>query len=318
MTGTSIFDRCFRRGPAGLNRVGVRIGVAAAVAAGGIGAPSTAGERVRRCGPCEQYAAVSAGAGQQPERDRERPDKRRQGDPDKDARRGRPGGEGYPGPTVPYDFTWGYGKGHGDARAPRPNEWQETQVFMRQYAPRRQGAVEQMPEGEAKESLKRFVFARYRGLQSLQRRDPTSYEQRLAQLRVEDQIFGIVSDWGGPNDEAGLTTLREALRTQVAQLVELDLRERQRRVESLKRELAEQTELLARDEQQRDSLVDKRVARFADWAGRWAARRKQGAGDKGNSSSGQRPTPEAPRTDREATGPADPAKRPGHPAKRAD
>ena len=310
MTGTSTFDRCFARGPAGLNRVGVRIGIAAAVAGGGMGAPlAAAGERVHRCGPCEQYVAVSAGAGQQPERAREQSDKRREGDSDKDGRRGRSGGEGRPSQTVPYDFNWGYGKGHGDARAPRPNEWQETQVFMRRYAPRRQGAVEQMPEGEAKESLKRFVFARYRGLQSLQRRDPTSYEQRLAQLRVEDQIFGIVSDWGGPNDEAGLRTLREALRTQVAQLVELDLQERQRRVESLRRELAEQTESLARDEKQRDSLVDKRVSRFADWAGRWAARRKQGEGDKRDSSSGRRPAPEAPRPNGDATDSGGPGKK---------
>jgi hypothetical protein len=184
-----------------------------------------------------------------------------------------------------YDLARNYGRGAGrtDQRTPRAHEWDETQAFMERFAPRRHAALEQMPEGESKEQMKRFWFARYRSLQALQRRDATAYEQRLSQLRVEDQIFGIVSDWSSTADPNG-EQLRETLRGQVSQLVDLDLLERQRRVEWLKRELADQSEQLDRAQKQRDTLVEQRVSRFADWAGRWAARRrgeaeKRGAGE---------------------------------------
>jgi hypothetical protein len=174
-----------------------------------------------------------------------------------------------------FDFGRAYGRGvRPDQRSPRPHEWEETQAFMQRFAPRRFVALEQMPEGESKEQMKRFWFARFRSLQALQKRDVAAYEQRLSQLRVEDQIFGIVSDWSPRADPSG-QQLRENLRGQVTQLVDLDLQERQRRVEWLKRELAEQSEQLDRDLKQRDNLVDQRVTRFADWAGRWARRRAE-------------------------------------------
>jgi hypothetical protein len=168
-------------------------------------------------------------------------------------------------------------------RSPRPQEWAEVQAFMLRHSPRRQAAVDQLPEGDRKESIKKFVFARFRSLQSLQRRDRMGYEQRLAQLRVEDQIFGLVSDWGGAG-EVDKQILRDSLRREVAQLVALDIQERRRRVESLERELAEQKGALERDEQDQDSLVDKRVTRFLEWADRWAAKRaKQAEAEKDQS-----------------------------------
>jgi hypothetical protein len=151
---------------------------------------------------------------------------------------------------------------------------------MQRFASRRYVALEQMPEGESKESMKRFWFARFRSLQALQKRDVSAYEQRLAQLRIEDQIFGIVSDFTANADPGG-QQLRETLRAQVGQLVDLDLQERQRRVEWLKRELADQTERLEKDQKQRDALVEQRVSRFAEWAGRWAARRRGDADKRG-------------------------------------
>jgi hypothetical protein len=267
----------------------------------GLGFSASAG-RPGTCGAREQIAcAMALGAGSRQDgsdvdRDRGRDREKRSGNSsEKDGRRGRESIEGRSGPVAPHDFSLGFGKGHGEARPPRPHEWEETQLFMRQFAPRRQSALDQMPEGEPKESVKKFMFARYRGLQSLQRRDPAAYEQRLAQLRVEDQVFGIVSDWGKAAGEADHQQLREALRTQVAQLVDLDLQERQRRVEALKRELADQSAQLERDEKQRDALIEKRVSRFAEWAGRWAVRRKQGEAEKQVATpEGRRPKEESP------------------------
>ena len=190
--------------------------------------------------------------------------------------RGGPSAGSFGGSPFDFGFGYGHGQSRGDLRAPRPREWEETQAFMSRYAPRRQAALDQMPEGEKKEGMKKFVFARFRGLQSLQRRDPAAYEQRLGQLTIEDQIFGLVSDWTGAG-EAAKGQLLEALRNPVSRLVDLDLQERQRRIDWLRRELADQTEALERDQKDRDNIVSRRVQRFADWAGRWAERRKQGS-----------------------------------------
>lgn len=279
MTGTSS-----SKYPSARRRVTAAVAAAlAGVVAGGAAprtAPSAAASE-RCCGRGEQALAGAAthsreqSARDEKKHERQGDDKRddgRRGDKN-DGRRGD--GYGRSDRGGPYEFGW-YGKGGvGDMRPPRPQEWEETQSFMRQFAPRRHAAVDQMPDGPAKESVKKFLFARYRSLRAVQRRDPVGFEQRLAQLRVEDQIFGILSDWTGSDKEAARRQLRDTLRTQVAQLVDLDLQERQRRVEWLKRELAEETQELDNDIRQRDALVERRVSRFTEWADRWAARRKE-------------------------------------------
>lgn len=226
--------------------------------------PGSEGRRPR-CGEATATDATGRNTGDEN-------DQGQDGDAGNERSRRKYGGDR--GSRSPYDLNWTYGRSHGDTRSPRGQEWEETQAFMQRFAPRRQGALEQMPEGATKESIKRFLFARFRSFQSLQRRDPAGYQQRLTQMQVEDDIFGLVSNWGGAS-EADIDRLRDALRVRVRRLVDLDLNERQRRVESLKIELAEQAELLEKDREHRDSLVERRVSRFADWAGKWAARRKE-------------------------------------------
>lgn len=283
---TSLFSnditRRGRRFLAGGARVRAGLVVAAALVAGSsvVAAERRADEPASR----DEHSKDRRGDGNGREGGRD--EDRGNGDRGGDRKRGRSGGDGRPGAAGPYnyDFTWGNvrDKGYGDTRTPRAQEWTETQMFMRTYAPRRQSAIDQMQEGETKESVKRFMFARHRSLQSLQRRDPAGFERRLAQLRVEDQIFGIVSDWTGSDDAARRDQLKDTLRTQVGQLVDLELQERHRRVEGLRRELAEQSELLGREQTQRESLVEKRVSRFAEWAGRWASRRKENEAESKN------------------------------------
>ena len=145
MTGSSTY-----------NRSPAPVVVAAALSAA-LGLTSAAPARHDRCDRAEQVACattVLTGARRQDDdrdggRGRDR-DKRSGNSSDKDGRRGRENTEGRPGPAAPYDFSWGFGKGQGDSRAPRPHEWEETQSFMRQYAPRRQAALDQMPECESK------------------------------------------------------------------------------------------------------------------------------------------------------------------------
>ena len=198
----------------------------------------------------------------------------------RDARRDPEGRRARPGAMPPFDFGWGaYRGGNADLRRPREQEWAETQLFMNRYSPRRTAALEDLPEGDRKEGLRRYVFARYRTLMNLQKRDRATYEQRVAQLGVEDEIYGLVSD--AVADPAAREGLRDKLRAQVNRLIELDLEGRRRRVEWLKRELAEESEKLEQDQKSVDAQVDKRVSNYAQWADRWAARKaKKGAAER--------------------------------------
>ena len=157
-------------------------------------------------------------------------------------------------------------------RAGPPIEWSEVSSFMARYAPWGTREVNQMPEGDWKDRIKGSLTQRYRALRLLETRDPESYEQRLAQLGIEDEALRLVSTLGTA-DEAQREAIREDLRTRASRLVELDLQERQRRVQRLEDELKKQKEALDRDTAGRDSLVDKRVKGFLDWGKRWAANR---------------------------------------------
>jgi hypothetical protein len=252
------------------SRQPLAVAAAAALALAGLSvpAPSAMAERPQQ-GSADQFACATAAGAQRPGGRDDKDDERR----DNDGRRGRGGG------MTPFDFGWGYGRNHADLRAPRAHEWAEVQFFMNRHSPRRQAALDELPDDEKKESLKRFVFARFRSLQALQKRDRTGYEQRLMQLAVEDQIYGLVSDWAAAPD-ADPNRLRDALQSEVSRLVELDLQERRRRIEWLKKELEEESEKVQRDEKDRDAQVERRVSRYADWAEKWAARRARKDKDK--------------------------------------
>lgn len=258
-------DRVSRRGVAGAFFLLVLSGAVAGTRAGPPASPDADGGRPR-CGQASPLATEAPvyligdakGCGPEGDGGEERSGRKRGGDR---------------GARSPYDFSWTYGRYYGDTRAPRGQEWKETQDFMRRYTPRRQNALDEMAEGDKKESIKRFVFARFRGLQSIQRQDPAGYQQRLAQLQIEDDIFGLLADWGGAA-EADQQQLVDDLRTQVRRLVELDLQERQRRVDALKIELEEQIESLEKDRGQFGMLVERRVSRFTEWARQRAAWRK--------------------------------------------
>ena len=164
-----------------------------------------------------------------------------------------------------------------EQRPVSPTEWEEISEFMAEYMPWRIAEVQAMREGQWKERIKKLLANRYRGLRTIQARDPQSFQARLGQLRIEDQIYKLVSDLPKA-DPDGRQKIREELRTQVTQLVDVDLAERKRRVERLKAELTRQEGLLEQDTRQHDTLVDQRVNRFLTWGSRWPGQRGAGNG----------------------------------------
>jgi len=132
--------------------------------------------------------------------------------------------------------------------------------------------VRRMPEGPAKERVKRLLGARYRGLRIIQNRDPESFEARLGQLKVEDQIYKLVSQIGSA-DPQRRQQMQDELRPEVASLVDVDLSERQRRIDRLEDELRRQKKLLDKDTKDRENIIERRLARFLDWGTRWPRQR---------------------------------------------
>lgn len=193
--------------------------------------------------------------------DQDRRDGRRE-----ERRDGRRGG--------PYEFGWGRRGDEGDLREPSQKEWAEASAFMWRYSPRRARAMDQLAEGSWKDKLRKVLFARYRGLRSLERRDPEAFRQRVEQLGLEDEIFGLVSDWAGSAEEER-PKLKDRLKVLVSSLVDLDVQERKRRIDRLEAELREQKAALEKDTEQRDTLVEDRYNRFLDWANKWAEKRQR-------------------------------------------
>lgn len=199
------------------------------------------------------------------------------------------------------------------ARGPRPvgqrpvpaDEWAGIAAFMSNYMPWRIGEVQQMPEGVVKERIKRLLANRYRGLRMLQNRDPDSYEQRLGQLRIEDQVYKLVSELSSADPDRR-QKIREELRTQVAALVDVDLRERRRRVERLEDELRKQKKMLEQDTNDHDGIVERRVGRFLDWGSRWPALRGTGRPDVDAKPEGAKGDAANPRVDGKAGAPGKP------------
>ena len=185
-------------------------------------------------------------------------------------RRGDWTGGPYGGAGGPFGPLWA---GRFDQRPVTPGEWDEVVAFMTRYSPWRIAEVEKMTDGDWKDRIKRGLANRYRSLRALENRDPDGYEQRLAQLAVEDQVFKLVSQWGGA-DEPRREAIREELRTQVARLVDLDLQERRRRVERLEEELKKQKDGLEKDATGRDALIERRAKAFLDWGNKWPAKSK--------------------------------------------
>ena len=185
------------------------------------------------------------------------------------AAQSQPRGQGQPSNADPRRLP--------ELRPVTQREWRGIVEFMSEYMPFRMDEVERMPDGPTKERVKRLLANRFRGLRLLQNRDPESYEARLGQLRLEDQVYKLVSGLPG-SDLERRQKIRDELRVQVEKLVDVDLQERKRRVERLEEELARQKKLLEQDSAERDSLVDRRVGRFLDWGNRWPAQRPAAPG----------------------------------------
>lgn len=153
-----------------------------------------------------------------------------------------------------------YGGGRFGAGTFSERETEEATVFMREYAPNRWQVVQALPEeGAVRRGVMGFIVARYRALQDTKRDDPKLYEVKLQQLTAEDDVYGLIAS--NPTAEARQKH-RSELRMAVRKMMDLNLIERELRIERLKRSLAAEEQRLEKDRAQFDAHLDSRVEAF--------------------------------------------------------
>lgn len=163
-----------------------------------------------------------------------------------------------PEPDAPYrqrPFPGRYGQ-----VAPTERELEDAGTFMREHAPNRWQAVQSLPDdGVVRRGVMGFIVARYRALQDVKKDDPKLYDVKLRQLAVEDELYGMVASETTPEERE---KHRDALRIATRKLLELNLAERELRIDRLRQSLSTEEQRLATDRAQLDTHVNGRLEAF--------------------------------------------------------
>jgi hypothetical protein len=156
---------------------------------------------------------------------------------------------------------------------------EEARIFMRENAPNRWQAVESLPdEGSSlRRNVMGFVVARYRMLQGMKEEDPKLYDIKVKQLRVEDELYGMLANTNTPEQR---TAMKPELTTAAKKLVELTLQEREQRIAKLKDIVTREEQTLASDQGQVDAKTAARVESLIT-EGQAALRGDMGGGRRG-------------------------------------
>jgi hypothetical protein len=146
---------------------------------------------------------------------------------------------------------------------PSEDEWKQIEAFAQEYSPRRLAALNALRDAgdPAYRAAQTFIVVRYRALQQMKEHDPDLYAERLKVLTLEDKVFGAVQDGHGKPDAT--PEQKEALRADVRELISINLREREQRLERLAKALDDERQKLADDQAREDELTDRKMARIA-------------------------------------------------------
>lgn len=186
-------------------------------------------------------------------------------------------------------------------------EWQAAAASMRELAPNTWARFEEtVHEDEGfRGTFQRLIIDRYQELQRLKERDEKQYEGEVAQLKIEDDIFGIAAKLRGAEGEAA-ESLKTELRARVGQLIEQRIQNRQRRIDRLAAQLERERRKLESDSANKEAAIQRKydfiLTRTGDNGGLFAnpgGRRgpRQGPGRRG--------PPQQPQSEQQP--PADPA-----------
>lgn len=171
----------------------------------------------------------------------------------------QPGSDGAPGPVRLPLVPRGRGAGRElfPTTAPTDEQWNEVEEFLRENAPLRLKAASSGNRPiEVRQRWKQLVYRRFLDLKRLQNMNPELYEQRIKMIRKEDRIFGLSQQFNSRTiSQAQRDEIRSDLRTNVADLFQSALAERERRLKDLQELVAAEMKQVAEDRHNQDKII---------------------------------------------------------------
>jgi hypothetical protein len=137
-------------------------------------------------------------------------------------------------------------------------DWEGISGFMTAHSPNRLQFINGLADGPLKFGMMKNMLQKEGNLARLDKDDPELAGIMTSRVELEDQVFGLASQFRNADPEQA-DQIRQTLREKVADLVDTNMKERELRIDRLKKALAEQEQNLATDEGQRDRLVADRL-----------------------------------------------------------
>jgi hypothetical protein len=164
------------------------------------------------------------------------------------------------GTTIPSDDEGGHRRGPGGRQHGDPTKdpkWAEARAFLDKYSPIRAAAFAALPDNADKAGFENMILFSYESTQRIAA-DHDLYAAVIERIKVEDAIFGLVTDL--PKLPADKRDAAKAnLHDQVVALVDVNLKERELRLDRLAKTLESERAQLAKDLSEKDKLVESRM-----------------------------------------------------------
>ena len=136
-------------------------------------------------------------------------------------------------------------------------EWNEMMAFMETASPARAHVLSSL-QLRPNAPIRLNAIQQWRNYNFTVEHFPDVKEQLLKRIHLEDDLFALTVDAqsAGETDSA---YIRERIRAKIAEIVQLDFKQRQTRIEKLERMLDEEKARLAADQSSMDQMIERRT-----------------------------------------------------------
>jgi hypothetical protein len=141
---------------------------------------------------------------------------------------------------------------------PGNEEWDKAMAFMKEHSPKRMALMADLPE-DFQQRIREQMFMRFRNMERLRAADKEMYDITLRRVDLEDELQALrmeVRFRGRQLSQEEMSRVRE----KVGSLIDLNLEERDLRVQRLRDILKREEEILTREKGQRESVVSENVS----------------------------------------------------------
>jgi len=146
-------------------------------------------------------------------------------------------------------------------RQKESEQWTSFMDFFKDHSPRRFLILSrQFPQ--ANSPMRQRLLARWMTMQQIQANQPKLYGKMVEQFEVEDKLFGLAAELRQATRRGNAQRAAQAtaeIRAEAANLVDLNLAERQLRLENSRRLLDQVEARLNQDQQNRDQTAQQRA-----------------------------------------------------------